>query len=108
MVRRVLTQDLQNRLPPGTVIGPNAPAPANARRIVVDVLLFEPNGSGAVTLDVDWALIQGSPPKPIIQRSLHLAAPFAGSAGSQAAVMSRLVGQLADNIAQALHAAAGG
>ncbi|HEY6453330.1 MAG TPA: ABC-type transport auxiliary lipoprotein family protein [Steroidobacteraceae bacterium] len=104
MVRRVLTQDLQARLPAGMVVSPNAPASSDARGIVADILSFEPSGAAAVTLDVDWVLLQGSPAQPALQRSLHLSEPYDGSASSQAAAMSRLIGRLADDVAQGLRA----
>ncbi len=101
MMRRVLTQDLQARLPSGMVIAPDAPAPTNARGVVVDILSFAPKGA-SVFLDADWIVLQGSPAQPTLHRDLHLMEPFAGSAASQAAAMSKLVGRLADSIAQGL------
>lgn len=99
MVRRVLTQDLQQRLPAGMVIGPDNSAPADARGVVVDILSFQPRGS-VVELDADWVLLQGSPPRTAVHRSVHLSEPFQGSVDSQAAAMSRLVGRLADDVAR--------
>jgi len=107
MVRRVLTQDLQARLSAGMVIGPDNSAPANARGVVVDILAFAPRG-GAVELDADWVLLQGSPPRTVVHRSLHLSEPFQGSVSSQAAAMSELVGRLADDVAKALQAGPSG
>jgi len=101
MVRRVLTQDLQQRLPAGMVIGPDNSAPADARGVVVDILSFQPRGAGVVELDADWVLLQGSPPRTTVHRSVHLTEPFQGSVESQAAAMSRLVGRLADDVARA-------
>jgi len=108
MVRRVLTQDLQQRLPAGMVIGPDNTAPANARGVVVDILSFAPQGAGSVELDADWVLLQGSPARTVVHRSVHLRAPFAGSVGSQAAAMSQLVGRLADDVTQGLTSAPSG
>lgn len=98
MARRVLTQDLQSRLPAGAVIAPDLPAPADARGLVVDLLTFEPQSSGEVVLTADWSLMQGSPATPVLQRSVRLAAPAGESAGAQAASMSELLGKLADDI----------
>lgn len=105
MVRRVLTQDLQKRLPGGMVVGPDNNAPADARGVVVDILSFAPQGS-IVELDADWVLLQGSPPRTVVHHALHLSAPFEGSVASQAAVMSQLVGRLADDVAKAVQAPA--
>ena len=101
MVRRVLTQDLERRLPAGSVISPNTPAPPDARGLVVDILSFAPDGTRAIALDVEWTLLQGSPARPLVQRSVHLNEPSDGSAGGQAAAMSRLLGRLADQISAA-------
>ena len=105
MVRRVLTQDLQKRLPAGMIVGPDNNAPADARGVVVDILSFAPQGS-VVELDADWVLLQGSPPHTVLHHALHLSAPFQGSVASQAAVMSQLVGRLADDVAKAVQAPA--
>jgi len=98
MARRVLTQDLQDRLAPGMVIPPHFPAPANARGVVVNILSFDPAASGRLVLDADWTLLEGSPAKPMLLRTARLSAPVGESAASQAAAMSRLLGQLADEI----------
>ena len=98
MIRRVLTQDLAQRLPSGMVIAPESPAPASARGIVVDILTFQPQ-AGEVVLDADWTLLQGTQSNPVLRRSTHLTTPAASSAQSQAAAMSTLLGELADAIA---------
>ncbi len=99
MARRVLTQDLQSRLPEGCVVPAESPAPENARGLVVEILSFEPDESGNVALDADWALVQGSPAHPVLRRSVRLKQAGAASAATQAATMSQLLGELADNIA---------
>ena len=98
MIRRVLTQDLAQRLPSGTVIAPESPAPPRARGLVVDILTFQPQ-AGEVVLDADWTLLEGTQSNPVLRRSAHLTAPAASSAQSQAAAMSSLLGELADTIA---------
>jgi len=98
MARRVLTQDLQSRLPPGAVIAPDSPAPVNARGIVVDILSFQPDASGKLVLVADWTLLQGSPPAPLLQRSFRRSVPAGISAAAQAGAMSQLLGRLADEI----------
>lgn len=106
MARSVLTQDLQSRLPPGTVIPPNTPAPANARGLVVDILSFVPDGSGQVALTCDWTLLEGAPARPVLLRTTRLTQPTGNTPSSQADAMSELLGKLADQIAAA--AASGG
>ena len=104
MARRVLTQDLRARLPAESVIPAEAPAPANARGLVVDILSFSPAASGEVVLDADWTVLQGEPAQPVIRRAAHLEAPAATSAADEVATMSRLLGQLADQIASGIGA----
>ena len=98
MVRRVLTQDLAQRLPSGMVIAPESPAPPAARGVVVDILTFQPQ-AGEVVLDADWTLLEGTQSNAVLRRSVHLTTPAASSAQSQAAAMSTLLGQMADDIA---------
>jgi uncharacterized lipoprotein YmbA len=98
MIRRVLTQDLAQRLPSGSVIAPESPAPPSARGLVVDILTFQPQG-GEVVLDADWTLLEGTQSNAVMRRSVHLTAPAASSAQGQAAAMSTLLGQLADGVA---------
>ena len=117
MIRSVLTQDLAQRLPAGMVIAPESPAPANARGIVVDIMTFQPensgqnsgdgpaDGSGEVTLDADWTLLQGTQSNPVLRRSVHLTAPAGASAQGEAASMSTLLGRLADGIAAGIDGA---
>jgi len=101
-IRRVLTQDLQTRLPVDTVIAPNLPAPDTARGVVLDILSFAPDASGRVVLACDWSLLEGSPPQPKLRKTVQLSEPVGDSASSQARVMSHLLGRLADRIAEVL------
>ena len=102
MARSVLTQDLQERLPGDMVIPPDSPAPGNARGIVVEILSFEPDGSGKIVLDADWTLLTGSPPQALLERTVRVSSAVGGSVGSEADAMSALLGRLADDIAQGL------
>lgn len=99
MIRRVLTQDLAGRLPGGMVIAPESPAPPSARGLVVDILTFQPQATGEVVLDADWTLLEGTQSNPVLRRSVHLTGTGASSAQGEAAAMSALLGQLADDIA---------
>jgi hypothetical protein len=98
MIRRVLTQDLAQRLPSGMVVAPESPAPAGARGLVIDILTFQPQ-AGEVVLDADWTLLQGTQANPVLRRSAHLTQSAMPSAQGEAAAMSALLGQLADDIA---------
>jgi len=97
MIRRVLTQDLAERLPSGMVVAPESPAPPSGRGLVIDILTFQPEG-GEVVLDADWTLLQGTQANPVLRRSVHLTQSAAASAQGEAAAMSALLGQLADDI----------
>jgi uncharacterized lipoprotein YmbA len=110
LARLALTQDLVARLPAGAVIYPDAPKPAGAASLVVDVLAFQRSAQGYV-LDASWTLTP-SPPPPNEGSSGQAAAPLrrqlrltdpgdagADDAGAEAAALSRLLGQLADAIA---------
>lgn len=102
MARGVLTQDLQSRMAPGAIIPPDAPAPRDARGLVVDILSFVPDGSGQVVLTCDWALLEGAPAHTTLLRTVHLSQPAGDSVSSQADAMSELLGKLADQIAATL------
>jgi uncharacterized lipoprotein YmbA len=105
MIRRVLTQDLAQRLPSDMVVAPASPAPASARGLVIDILTFQPQ-AGEVVLDADWTLLQGTQANPVLRRPVHLTQPVTPSAQGEAEAMSALLGQLADDIAT--HITAGG
>jgi uncharacterized lipoprotein YmbA len=107
LTRRVLTQDLSRRLSPGMVLPPDAKLSGNARGVVVDILTFQPDASGQVTLDADWTLLQGDPAKPVLRRSVRLTDQGGGTAADQAAALSRLVGQLAHQIISGISSSQG-
>ena len=110
MVRRILTENLTARLPQGTVLAPEIPAPPMARGIVVYIEEFQPEPAGRVVLDVSWSVakVQGqSLPKnsssaadPREMRRFEVTA--ANDPDAQVAAMSRLLGQLADAIVSTL------
>jgi uncharacterized lipoprotein YmbA len=102
MSRRVLAQDLAQRLPPQMLLPARAAAPRDARALVVDLQSFGVDASGAGRLQGGWSLV-GPDRQPLLRRAVDLSEPAAaGDAQAQAAVMSRLLGQLADQIAAAL------
>jgi uncharacterized protein len=101
LVRRVLAQDLEARLPAGMVLPSDTPAPDNARGLVVEILSFQPKDTHII-LDADWTLLEGAPARPALQRSVHLEEAAGSSTSQQVAAMSRLLGQLADRIAEEL------
>jgi uncharacterized lipoprotein YmbA len=112
MFRRVLTQDLIQRVPHGQVIMPEGTAPSGTKLIAIDILKFQREPSGAVVLDGSWTVSTAGSDDPGIQHPLALTTPVAqdgavvqdgaaaqGGAAAQAHAMSQLVGLLADIIA---------
>ncbi len=107
MARNVLSQDLAARLPKGAVVLPDAPAPAATRQIVVTIAAFGPLADGTVRLRAEWALLDGSPAKPVLRRNVDLQVSSGRGGAAVASAMSRLLGQLADRMAVALPAGLG-
>jgi hypothetical protein len=99
MIRRVLSQDLSERLSGQTVVMPEIQAPAETRPIVVSVLRFTTENGWAV-LDADWEISDPDTNKVLYRRRSSYRARIAGTGGDAAAAgMSTLIGQLADDIA---------
>ena len=99
MSRRVLAQDLEQRLPSQMLVPPHAPAPRSARALVIDLQAFGLDAAGTVRLQGGWSL-EGPDRQPLLRRTVDLSAPAAGAGSqAQAAAMSRLLGELADQIA---------
>jgi uncharacterized lipoprotein YmbA len=104
MARNVLARDLAKRMPPGTVIFPQAPAPQSAAHLVATIEKFGADPDGRVRLVGSWALIKGQPGKTIVQRDIDLEGKAAGTgAAGQAAGMSELLARLPDQIAAELN-----
>lgn len=99
MSRRVLAQDLEQRLPPQMLVPPHAPAPRSARALVIDLQAFGVDAAGTGRLQGGWTL-EGPDRQPLLRRRVDLTASAAGvGPQAQAAAMSRLLGELADQIA---------
>ena len=103
MMRSTLAQDLLPRLPAGTFVFPDAPAPAGTRTLVVTVLDCNASAGGTLTLQVAWTLLAGQPARTTLTQEAALSAPVEGhDAASQAAALSRVLGELADRIAASI------
>ena len=72
MVRNVLSQDLAERLPAGTLVLPEAPAPAGTRLVVVSVAQFGPDAGLRVRLVGNWALVDAASGAPLLERDVRL------------------------------------
>ncbi|HEY6455858.1 MAG TPA: PqiC family protein [Steroidobacteraceae bacterium] len=100
MIRRVLSQDLIEMLPPHSVVLPNEPVPSATRKIVVNVLEFAPDAAGTIQFKGTWSLIgTGQPPQ---SRYVALSeAADAKDTADQVKGMSRILSRLAMQMAQA-------
>jgi uncharacterized lipoprotein YmbA len=99
MVRNVLSQDLAERLPSGTVVLPDAPTAPGTRTVVVTLAEFGADASAHVTLRGSWALLDPASNAPVMDRDVRLEAGSAATPDATAAAMSRALGELADAIA---------
>ncbi|MBP0590297.1 membrane integrity-associated transporter subunit PqiC [Paraburkholderia sp. LEh10] len=103
LARRTLAQDLLTRLPPGSFVFPDAPAPPDTRTLVVTVLDSESDAGGTLTLQAAWTLLSGHPASVMLTREATLKSQATGhDAEAQAAAMSRVLGELADGIAASI------
>ncbi len=96
---QALSEDLDLRLPPGSVIYPRLPKPDGAQGVSVDILEFSLTAS-QVTMQASWLIVAagGSPSAKRSVASLHAAMTSAHPA-AVARAWSELIGQLADRIA---------
>jgi uncharacterized lipoprotein YmbA len=99
MARQVLSDDLDQRLPSGSVIYPRLPKPSGALGVNVDILDFH-IGASQTSMRASW-IIAPSGDAPAAKRS---AAELRSSMSSEdpaavAHAWSDLIGQLADRIA---------
>jgi uncharacterized lipoprotein YmbA len=99
MARQALSDDLDQRLPSGSIIYPRLPKPSGALGVNVDILEFNIVASQA-SMRASWIIV----PSGDAQRAKRSTAELRSSTGSEqpAAVVhawSDLIGQLADRIA---------
>ena len=86
------------QLPPGSVVFPDAPAPAGTRRIAVDVLDLRRTG-GRYVMQLSWSATTpaGRP------HQLRLEAPAGtGDVAAQTAAMGTMMAQVASDMAAAI------
>jgi uncharacterized protein len=104
MMRRTLAQDLVTRLPAGSFVLPDAPAPPDTRTLVVTVLDSQADANGTLTLQAAWTLLSGRPARATFSQQTTLKSEITnrGDAAAQAAALSRILGQLADQIATSI------
>jgi uncharacterized lipoprotein YmbA len=102
-VRDVLTRDLIERLPEGTVVLPETAGPLGTSIIAVDILQFGRDPSGTASFDGSWSLSLADSDAPASVRHVALSErtdqnDYAGDARA----MSKLLGRLADEMAGVL------
>jgi uncharacterized lipoprotein YmbA len=102
MIRNILAEDLEARLPRGKLILPEAPAPDGAGTLVVTLTEFGRDAKGEVKLDGSWSLLSGQTGASILRREFHLNGGAAPGADATAAAMSRALGELASQMAATL------
>jgi uncharacterized lipoprotein YmbA len=103
MVRRVLVADLDGRLPPGMVLIDNNPTSPASLTIAVDVLRFDADAAGQVTLKARWQMLDRSGSLVGIPRDAVIVKPGSGrDAEAVAATMSGAIADLASQIAASL------
>ena len=96
-VRRTLTEDLQQRLPAGTVFAAGDPAPPGARTLTLNVQQFVADANGQVTLEADWSLHGGKGTSNVRHVAFQVASKGQGG-DAVATAMSRALADLADRI----------
>jgi uncharacterized protein len=103
MTQNVLTRDLTERLPAGTVLPPRTNPPRDTFEITVDLLQFGSDATGNVVLEGGWALYRLGSDTPVMNRHVNLTEEVgAVDYGSQVRAMSRLLGRMADDVAHSL------
>ena len=103
MLRRVLIADLDGRLAPGVVLIENNPTSAANLAIAVNVLRFDADAAGVVTLNARWEVIGRAGSLVGAPRDVVIVKPGSGGdAEAVAATMSRAVADLASEIATAV------
>ncbi|MGN6805620.1 MAG: PqiC family protein [Trinickia sp.] len=103
MMRRTLAEDLLSRLPEGSFVLPDSPAPTATRALVVTVLDLEIDTSKTLRMQAAWTLSTGRPDRVVLTRQATLSVEMPDSnAAGQAASLSRALGELADRIAASI------
>jgi hypothetical protein len=103
MVRRVLSADLEGRLPLGMILIDNNPTSPASLTIAVDILRFDADAAGQVTLKARWQMLDRSGSLVGIPHDAMIVKPGSGrDAEAVAATMSLAVADLAAQIAASL------
>jgi uncharacterized lipoprotein YmbA len=99
MARQALSEDLDQRLPSGSIIYPRLPKPSGALGVDVDILEFNMLASQA-SMRASWILIPSGDIQGAKRGAAELRSPMSSEEpGAIARAWSDLIGQLADRIA---------
>lgn len=99
MIGRILTEDLQQRLPNAGVHGDSGAISADPDlRVEVNINRFDASGGGTVVLRADVAVEAGISHHALTAHTIALEAPASPGPAGLAAAMSTLLGALADHI----------
>jgi uncharacterized lipoprotein YmbA len=103
MLRRVLQQELGQRLPQSSILsGSGAVSATPDATIDLDLQRLDVDASGALILQAEVSVTFKGAKAPVL-RSFHLSSPVSGQgAGAEVAAISGAVGQLADGLAAML------
>ena len=103
MMRRVLVADLDGRLGPGATLIENNPTSPASLTIAVDVLRFDADAAGVVTIKARWQVLGRAGSLAGAPRAATIVKPGSGrEAEAVAATMSRAIADLATQIAASL------
>lgn len=107
MVRRVLIADLDGRLAPDMILIENNPTSQASRTIAVDILRFDADATGLVTLKARWELLGRAGSLVGAPRNAMIVKTGSGRDGEAVtATMSRALADLSGDIAAGLGAVA--
>jgi uncharacterized lipoprotein YmbA len=99
IARQTLSDDLDQRLPSGSVIYPRLPKPNTALGINVDILEFTVAASQA-SMRASWLIVPAEGPQAAKRNAALLQGPMTSTdPAAVAQAWSKLIGQLADRIA---------
>lgn len=104
LARGALASDLAARLPPGSTVREDDPAPPRLlHKIDVVIERFEGNTSGPVTLVARWTLLGEGTDQALARHEARIEVPAGGDIDGTVTAMSTVLGQLADRIAATLN-----
>ena len=99
MVRQTLSEDLDQRLPSGTVIYPRLPKPSDALGIDVDILDFN-FGVSRASMRASWTIVPSGDVQGAKRSEAELHSPMSSEdPASVAHAWSDLIAQLSDRVA---------